>query len=384
MPGPSAARVALTDEPRAQLERLVRGHSTPQALLRRAQVILLAADGMTNAAIARELRCSDRFARTWRSRWAAKPEVPSLRDAPRSGRPPTITPQTRATLISLACERPDKDDKRPFELLWSQPRLQEALLARTGVEVSTSEIGRILRAREIRPHRVKLWRNSQDPKFGEKIDVVCGWYANHDPDVTVICVDEKRLFARRRRPALRPAGPNRPCRLDFAYSRHGSSVLLAGFDIRTGKVYAECRARRTGDDLVAFMDTIAQKVPGKVVIVWDNLNVHYDGKAKRWTTFNERHGGRFSFVYTPKHASWANQVEIWFSILERRVLQHGSFKAVSAVEAAVLAFIDVWNQEEGHPFNWTFRGTRDLRSRTRDDGVQPRQGRGGAAPAAAA
>jgi hypothetical protein len=88
-----------------------------------------------------------------------------------------------------------------------------------------------------------------------------------------------------------------------------------------------------------------------------NLNVHYDGADKRWSRFNERHGGRFEFIYTPKHASWTNQVEIWFSILHRRVLKHGSFGSVEAVNREVLGFIDYWNDNEAHPFRWKFRGT---------------------------
>lgn len=99
-------------------------------------------------------------------------------------------------------------------------------------------------------------------------------------------------------------------------------------------------------------------------MIWDNLNVHYDGKARRWSAFNERYGHRFTFVYTPKHASWVNQVEIWFSILERRVLRNGSFANVAEVVERTTGYIDHWNSEEAHPFNWTFRGTRDFRTRT--------------------
>ena len=94
-------------------------------------------------------------------------------------------------------------------------------------------------------------------------------------------------------------------------------------------------------------------------VVWDNLNIHGDGKEKRWTNFNKRHGHRFRFVHTPLHASWVNQVEIWFSILQRRVLRHGSFTGQAALSEAVLGFIAHWNRIDAHPFRWTFTGRFD-------------------------
>jgi transposase len=93
-----------------------------------------------------------------------------------------------------------------------------------------------------------------------------------------------------------------------------------------------------------------------VIIIWDNLNTHYDGPTKRWTRFNERHGGRFEFVYTPKHASWLNQIELWFSILQRRVLRHASFGSKAELRERIVQFIDHYSAHEHKPFRWTFRG----------------------------
>ena len=103
------------------------------------------------------------------------------------------------------------------------------------------------------------------------------------------------------------------------------------------------------------MEPLAGSLPGPVIVVWDNLNIHYDGKDKRWTRFNERHGGRFTFVHTPIHASWLNQVEIWFSTLERRLLKHGSFASVDQLNQRVEDFIVHSNDHEAHPYRWTFR-----------------------------
>lgn len=328
----------------------------PHDLVVRARIVELAGRGFSNADIARRLAIPVRRVRRWRNRFAADPRMRTLADRPRSGRPAEVPLAVRARLISLACERVD-DDKTPFRVLWSYEALQSALDADTGVRISVSEIGRILRNAAIRPHRVRMWLNSQDPKFAEKSRVVCEHYVKPEPGVTVLCVDEKRLFAHDHKVELKPPGRHECTRREFEWARNGSSVLLAAFNAATGEVYGECRARRTGDDLVEFMEAVAARTPGKVVIIWDNLNVHYDGKSKRWTEFNKRHGGRFTFVYTPKHASWLNQVECWFSILERRVIRHASFPSVDAVNERVNGFIGHWNDHEAHPFNWTFRGS---------------------------
>lgn len=356
MPGPPATPIVIPEHLRPKLKRLATSRTHPYNLVQRAQLIELSAAGWGNADIARRLGVTVRLVRRWRNRFASDPRLRTLRDRPRSGRPAEVPLAVRARLISLACARVD-DDKTPFRVLWSYEALQLALEADTGVRISISEIGRILRNAQIRPHRVRMWLNSQDPKFAEKCRVVCGHYVEPDPGVTVLCVDEKRLFAHAHKPDLRPPGRHSRTRREFEWSRNGSSVLLAAFNAATGEVYGEVRARRTGEDLVEFMDAVAAKVPGKVVVIWDNLNVHYDGKSKRWTKFNKRHGGRFCFVYTPKHASWLNQVECWFSILERRVLRHASFPTVDDVNERVRGFLVHWNEHEAHPFNWTFRGS---------------------------
>lgn len=361
MPGPSAVRITLSPSDHASLTRLARGHNTPAKLVRRARIVLLAAAGHSNAGIGRHLGVDVQTVRTWRRRWAASPRLLALADQHRSGRPSRIRPETRAKLISIACRRASDDDKTPFRDVWTRPALRAALLRETGVELSVSEIGRILRAQELRPHRVRMWLKTQDPDFEPKARRVCSIYLDPPIGRTVVCIDEKRLFAHERKTPLRPARPGRPCQKEFQYRRNGSSTLLAAFDIATGAVIAECRPRRTGDDLVEFLDRVASQINGPVTVIWDNLNVHYDGKDKRWTRFNERHGGRFEFVFTPKHASWLNQVEIWFSILERRVLTNGSFGSVAELEARVMGYIGHWNEVEAHPFRWTFRGSRRVR-----------------------
>jgi hypothetical protein len=173
----------------------------------------------------------------------------------------------------------------------------------------------------------------------------------------VLSIDEKTgMQALERRFEDRPAAPGRKRRREFEYKRHCTQSLLCAFNVHTGHAEVACGPTRTGDDLVRFMEDVAVRYPtGTVHVIWDCLNIHFDGAAERWTQFNARHGNRFVFHYTPKHASWVNQVECFFSILQRQCLRDGSFGSVDELRAAVLAFIADWNTR-ARPFRWTFSG----------------------------
>ena len=216
----------------------------------------------------------------------------------------------------------------------------------------------MLRNRQLRPHRYRLWLHSPDPEFARKVRGICELYLHPPPEATVLCIDEKtQIQALRRRFPGRPPMPGEDGRYEFEYRRGGVVALLAAFDVGTGKTFAQVRRHRKARDLLAFMEAVAARYPdGPVYVVWDNLDIHRDGPDGRWTKFNARHGHRFHFVFTPKHASWMNQVEIWFSILQRRVIRYGSFVDVDDLRRKLEAFVRMWNRREAHPFRWTFRG----------------------------
>jgi transposase len=198
-----------------------------------------------------------------------------------------------------------------------------------------------------------MWLHSPDPEFQEKVKVICGLYVDPPAGAIVLSIDEKTgMQARADIHPIHAQGQGR-IRKEFEYVRNGTSTLIAAFNIQTGEVFGGCW-RRTAAGIERFLEAIADKYPdGQVYIVWDNLNVH---KGDAIEAFNARQQGRFHFVYTPRHASWMNQVEIWFSILQRRVLRHGSFASVADLEAAVTSFIRLWNNVERRPFRWRFRG----------------------------
>lgn len=352
--GLSAPALRLPPDVVVKLERVVRAEKSEIRYARRAVIVLLANQGWTNAAIAAHVGVDRKTVRLWRGRFARHAALTTLHDMPRTGRPARVRPEVRAKLISLACDR--VGDKVPFRALWTRASLAAALHRDTGVLLSISEVGRILARQDLRPHHVRTWLNSQDPDFWPKIRTVCSWYLEPPENTTVLCIDEKRLFVREDlHPALTP-GYGRTVRRETDYRRHGVQVLLAAFNVGNGEVLADIRDHRRADDLVEFMERVAAAVPGRVAVVWDNLNIHHEGKPNRWSAFNRRHGGRFTFVYTPKHASWVNQVELWFSILERRLLRHGSYDSKEAQARDILGFVSHWNHVEGHPFRWRFRG----------------------------
>lgn len=356
--GPAVDKLAIPRKVHRDLRLLARRGQAPYNVIMRVKIVLLARRGVGTTEIAQQLRVNPRTVRKWKARFAEDPHVDTLEDRERSGRPHTIGIGLRCRLVALACERLDKDEQNLalFRDIWTHSALADALERETGERISVSEVGRTLRFEALKPHLVRQWLKSTDPDFDEKAERVCELYLTPPRGAVVVCVDEKPLQVLERKHPSHVSPHDGSVRREFEYKRHGTQALLASFDIRTGEVFADVVPSRSGDALVAFMDKLAEKYPDKkVYVVWDNLNTHYDGKDERWTKFNARHGGRFHFVYTPKHASWMNQVEIWFSILQRRVIRHGDFASAKKQRDRVLGFIRLWNQQEKHPFRWTWR-----------------------------
>jgi transposase len=347
--------VVVPSGERDRLKKLMWRRTAPAALVRRARIIDALARDQGPTEVARRVGCSVRNVRKWRERWEASPCLESLFEADRPGRPRSIPLKVRCTVVRLACDTPDKLWS-PFRDVWTQQALAEATRRETGWSISRSTVQRILSSEGLRPHRVRQWLHSPDPDFDEKVARVCDLYLNPPAGAAVVCVDEKPMQALERKYAT-AVGPGGVVRREYEYIRNGTACLLGAFDIRNGQVFGRVVPQRTSEATVEFMDELAREYPeGDVYVVWDNLNTHYDGPDKRWTEFNRRHGGRFHFVYTPKHASWMNQIEVWFSILQRRVLRYGSFVSTRQLEREVVGFIRHWNRAEAHPFRWTFTG----------------------------
>lgn len=363
MAGTAALRVRVSRSVRIDLQRMARGRRVEHRLVVRARIILHARRDASIREVAEKVGETEPTVRKWCRRFKEEPSREALMDLRRSGRPPRVPVPVRCELIKLACTKPDSK-LAPCRETWTLNSLRSALRATTGCKLSRSEIHRILNTEEIRPHRVAYWLHSPDPDFRPKVDRVCSLYLDPPQGATILCVDEKTCIqALNRRHPLTPATRGKAGRFEFEYERRGTVNLLAAFNPKTGEVFGRCTRTRTANDLMHFMEQLARRHPsGRVYIIWDNLNIHH---GQSWRTFSARHGGRFHFVYTPIHASWLNQVEMWFGILQRRLLRFGIFTSREDLVERLRGFIRHWNVREAHPFRWIFRGWKRNIRRTR-------------------
>lgn len=348
--GRPAYYVKLTNKEREQLLALTQKPTAPQRDVLRAKVALLADEGMPTRTIATQLGVSQHRVCKWRKR-AALQSLDGLKERQRPGRPRKITEGERLQVIALACEPHERDGRTTPTL----DELVERTLERGVVEkISRSTVQRILVSGDIRPHRIRQWLHSPDPAFREKVNVICDLYRRAPEGAVVLSIDEKTgIQAIERKNLDRPAGPGKIRRQEFEYKRHGTQALIAALDVHSGKVFAQCRDRRTQADLLDFMEEVAKEYPDKTVhVVWDNLNTH---RAAKWEDFNKAHGGRFHFHFTPIHASWVNQVELLFGIYSRRCLRNASHTSKDHLKSRTLKFFEERN-EAPKPFKWSFRG----------------------------
>lgn len=358
MSGPAPRSVFISKMERRRLWKITGQRRAAVALVHRVKMVLFLSAGHGPTEVGKMLLVSDRVVRKWRARWEQSPRLEALDDAPRSGRPPRIDLATRCEVVKLACERV-ADCRTPFETIWSQQRLADALDRTCKVRISRSSVQRILSVRGLRPHRVRQWLHSPDPNFQEKVRRVCDLYTKPPKGTVLLCVDEKPIQILRRKHPTR-VGPKAVRRREYEYIRGGICQLLAAFEVGTGKIHGRIVKHRDAKTMTAFLDSVVAQYPGrKIIVIWDNLNLHYDGRDGRWSKLSDRFGGCIEFVHTPLHASWVNQVEIWFSILQRRVIRYGSFDDLNDVRTAVLGFIRHWNAVLFRPFRWTFSGNFD-------------------------
>lgn len=346
------------DGQQRELARWVRGQRVEHRLRVRATIVWqVVVDGQTVGAAAHSIGVSTKTVRKWRDRYLAL-GTEGLHDRRRSGAPGRFTVGQRCELLAIACDDPTTYGGPDGP--WTLDGLTAAAAAHIDAPaMSRSSVHRTLSEIVLRPHKVQMWLHSKDPLFKEKVNDVVGLYLEPPPGAVVLSIDEKTSIQALERPhKTKPALPGRPGRYEFEYVRHGTTSLMAAFNVQSGEVVHALGPTRTGDDLVAFMDEVATRYDDaeRIIVIWDNLNTHLDGKSQRWAGFNARHGNRFEFHHTPIHASWLNQVEVFFSILQKVCLRWRSCRSVAELEAAINAFIARWNDVDGHPFHWTFRG----------------------------
>lgn len=349
--GFKAAPIVLDDKTRAELQRRVRASTTPQRDVRRAQIILLAAEGISSAKISKQVGMHESNLAVWRRRFLAE-GLEGLKDAPRPGGPETYGHDDRIKMAALATMARDPDDPEPT---WTYEALAETLNRDWGVGISRAQLWRILHDMDIKPHLVRGWLNRRDdPEFWDRVQDVCGLYLSSMENALVVSVDEKTgIQAKERIATTIPAQPGRPARYEFEYRRHGTASLLAALDVHSGEVLATDIGANNSVTFIDFLANIHCAVDPDLTIhlVMDNGSSHVSRATKAWLAAHPR----FVPHYTPKHASWVNQVELFFSILTRRVLRRGNFSSRDDLVSKLMGYIDRYN-ETAKPFAWTYSG----------------------------
>jgi len=344
-------RIAVSAEDRAELERIVRARRCERRTLERAQIVLLAGEGMSAARIAERVGCSEKLVARWRSRYE-RDGLAGLLDLPRAGRPLTHGPETRALLIAKACTRPPQTESGQRRERWTY----EELGAEVGMSGSQAHV--ILSRAEIKPHRTDYWMMTDytQPEFEERLRDVCGLYVDPPANVLVVSIDEKTGIQAKAptRPDAPPAA-GKPARREHEYTRNGTQCLFACLNVQAGDVIGMPSKTRNRFDLIRFLDRCDEEIPivegQRIVAISDNLSTRGTEEVQQWLTEHPRWG----FQFTPKHASWLNQIEIFFSILYRRLLKHGIFTSEGDLAEQMLAFIETYNQK-AKPFEWTYTG----------------------------
>ena len=333
-----ATPIVLTADERTTLEGWVRSGVIEHRLVERARVVLLAAAGMASRRVAREVGCARGVVSKWRVRFA-RDRLAGLADAPRPGKPKTYDAAVDRRILAALDRPPPAGFAR-----WTAP-----LLARELGDVSDQHIWRFLRAQRIDLAGRRSWCLSSDPEFVAKAADIVGLYLAPPDHAIVLAVDEKPAIQALERAQGYLKLPNGRSLHGQAheYRRRGTTTLFAALEVATGQIKAKHTKRRRRAEFLDFMNEVVADYPDQEIhVVLDNLRTHKP-KRDRWRA---RHKN-VHFHFTPTHASWLNQVEIWFSILARRTLEGASFTSVRQLRQAIDAFIEAYNPTAA-PFQW--------------------------------
>jgi len=335
-----APKIVLADEVHQTLERWSHGRSTPARQVLRAKIVLAAAEGKENQAIAEELGTDRMLVGLWRKRFFEKGLAGIEKDAPRSGRKPTARHAIAKKIIEWTTQ------KKPANAThWSTRTL--------ALELGTSHamVSRVWRANGLKPHLVKTFKLSNDKRFVEKLTDVVGLYLSPPEHALVLSCDEKSQIQAldRTQPGL-PLKKGRCGTMTHDYKRHGTTTLFAALEMAEGKLIGACMPRHRHQEWIKFLELIDRQTPADLDLhlIADNYCTHKHPRVLRWL---KRHP-RFHMHFIPTSSSWLNMIERWFREITDKRIRQGAFSSVEQLIAAVEDFMRKQN-DDPKPFMWT-------------------------------
>ena len=391
------------------LEKLLNASTTSHAILIRAKIILHAAKNDSTYFIVNHLKVTWKTVQKWVERWneylpkfakiltnkknaLRNAIIDCLSDAPRSGKPPIFTPEQVVKITSLACTTP-KSHGVPLSHWSSRSLAQQVVKMQIVQKISHAKVAIFLKQGDFKPHRSQYWLNSRlrntDCDFDDRVGKICMIYQTavdmHKKGIHVISTDEKSgIQAIERANFNLPMQPGSPEKIEHEYIRHGTKCLIANFEVGTGKIIAPMISdtRGDGDFLKNIKNVVATDPESEWLFILDQLNTHKSVSLVKWVAneigfagdlgvnrkrgilksmktrmkFLEEQSHRIRFQYTPKHCSWMNQIEIWFSGLSRKYLKRSNFTSTTDLEKGILNYIKWFNEEIAKPYKWTYKG----------------------------
>ena len=335
-----ALLVTLSESDRRELERWANAHRTPQQVVQRCRILVAAAKGQRDKDIAESMGINVKTVALWRKRFSREGPDSLWEVAAGRGRKPQFTADKVEDIINATLQTKPKGATH-----WSCRTMAE----KQGVSKAT--INRIWQSHGLKPHRIKGFKLSRDPRFLEKLTDVVGLYLNPPEKALVLCVDEKSQIQAldRTQPGL-PLKKGRCGTMTHDYKRNGTTTLFAALELAQGKVIGQCYARHRHQEFLKFLKRLDAEFPTemKLHLVMDNYGTHKHPKVRGWL---QRHP-RFVPHFIPTSSSWLNLIERWFGELTGKRIRRGVFVSVPDLVAAIEDYLAVWNTNP-KPLVWT-------------------------------
>jgi transposase len=335
----AADPIVVTPEQHRTLEAWVKAQKTPQAIVQRARIVLMAATGLSNNRIARELNTSRPTVIEWRRRFQEGGVDALTHIRPGRGRPISISAERVQAIVDATLQTKPKGATH-----WSCRTMAKAQ------GVSHSTVHRIWDSHGLQPHRTKRFKLSKDPRFTEKLVDVVGLYLNPPDKAVILCVDEKSQIQalQRTQPGL-PMKKGRCGTMTHDYKRHGTTTLFAALNVLDGRVIGECLPRHRHQEFLRFLRRLDREFPEELTLhlILDNYGTHSQSRVKAWL---ERHP-RLQAHFIPTSSSWLNLVERWFRELTEKRVRRGSFDSVPDLIQAIEEYLQTSNADP-KPFVW--------------------------------